>query len=173
LSKKYGTLAPELKAAFADEADSPVDLQVKIMELIIFHSSSFRLLETVKKKCPTYGYRLNYVPDLYDGLRGSYHGAELAYFFDNFDRMDIPYTEKNRSETQIIQNDWLQFVKTGAIEGRDRYDETGRITNYDAEITSIPFPKENLIRSLSGSSVFERVRRSYIANMKEEPTGKA
>ena len=173
LEKKYGELAPSLKAAIVSEAEGPVDLQVKIMELIIFHNSAYRLLETVKEKCPVYGYRLNYVPDLYDGLRGSYHGAELAYFFDNFDKMGIPYTEKNQRETQVIQNDWLQFVKTGSIEGRERYDETGHITNYDAEITSTPFPHEELLKELSGNPTFDRVRRSYITNRMGEPTGEA
>ena len=146
LAKQYGDIAPVLKEAFVSEAKGVVDLQVKIMELIIFHNSAYRLLETVKGKCPVYGYRLNFVPDLYRGRRGSYHGAELAYFFDNFDKMNIPYTDKNRQETEILQKDWLQFVRTGTIEGRERYDETGHITNYDAEITGIPFPKEDLLK---------------------------
>ena len=112
------------------------------------------------------------MPDLYDGLRGSYHGAELAYFFDNFDKMNIPYTKKNKMETAIIQKDWLQFVRNGVIEGRERYDETEHITNYDSDIKSIRFPKEELLKKLSDSDIFEKVRRSYILGMKEEPTGK-
>lgn len=173
MAKLYGPAAPMLKAAFAKESTGPVDLQVKILELIVFHHSAYRLLETVKGKCPVYGYRLNFVPDLYQGRRGSYHGAELAYFFANFDKMHIPYTDKNRRETEIIQRDWLQFVRTGAIAGRKRYDETGHITNYDSEITSIPFPKEELLKELSAADIFEKTRRSYVLRMKGEPTGKA
>ena len=86
--------------------------------------------------------------------------------------MNIPYTEKNRRETDIIQKDWLQFVRNGVIEGRERYDETGHITNYDSEIKSIRFPKEELLKKLSDSDIFENVRRSYISGMNEEPTGK-
>ncbi len=172
LTKKYGSLASMLKSAFVAEANGAVDLQVKIMELLVFHNSAYRLLETVKEKCPVYGYRLNFVPDLYNGRRGSYHGAELSYFFDNFDKVNIPYTKKNKMETAIIQKDWLQFVRNGIIEGRERYDETERITNYDTDIEAIRFPKVELLKKLSDSDIFENVRRSYISGMNEEPTGK-
>ena len=87
--------------------------------------------------------------------------------------MGIPYTDKNRRETAIVQNDWLQFVKSGEITGRSRYDQTGLITNYDAEISAIPFPKAELFEKMSESDVFDKARRSYITSMKEEPTGKA
>ena len=173
LEKKYGASAKLLKETVADESNGPVDLQVKIMELAVFHNSAYRMLEAIRQKCPAYGYRLNYVPDLYDGLRGSYHGAELVYFFDNFDKMNIPYTDKNRKETDIIQDDWLQFVKSGRIAGRSRYDETGLITNYAAKIDDIPFPKATLLEKMSETDVFDKARRSYIDGMKAEPTGKA
>lgn len=163
LSKKYGDLAGRLKEAFEAEASGPADLQVKIMEFLVFHHAAWYLLKQFKDICPVFAYRLNFVPDLYGGLRGSYHGAELAYFFDNFDKMGIPLTEKNRRETAILQKDWLAFVREGDIPGRPRFDKSSLITSYDREVTAIPFPKAELLDELEGSGIFERTWREYLS----------
>ena len=165
LREKYGVYAKKLKAAFEKDASGPVDIQTKIMELLVFHNSTYQMMKKFSEICPVYGYRLHYVPELYGGLRGSYHGAELALFFDNMDRMNIPVPEKNKKQTRILQTDWLAFVKTGEIPGRERFDETARITDYDEQITSIPFPFEELIEEVNAAGLCRKAREGYLETM--------
>lgn len=165
LRNKYGDFGNLLKAAFEKDATGPVDIQTKIMELLVFHNSSYQLMKYYSSKCPVYGYRMHYAPDLYKKLRGSYHGAELALFFDNMDKMNIPIPEENKLQTRILQKDWLEFIKTGVIPNRPRFDETGLITDYDDEITSVPFPNKDLIEKVNDAGLCERARCSYLETM--------
>ena len=64
LEKKYKEYGKELKDEIWSEAQSGIDLQVKIMELLVFHTSAFQMMEQISRKCPVYGYRLSYVPAL-------------------------------------------------------------------------------------------------------------
>ena len=171
LEKKYKECGKALKDEMRSEAQGGIDLQVKIMELLVFHTSAFRMMEQISRKCPVYGYRLNYVPALYKGLRGAYHGAELAYFFNNFDKMRIPVTEENKRQASIIQNDWIAFIKDGEIPNREKYNDNGKITCYNEKIKSIDFPHKEFIQELLKTDLPEQNRRSDIMNM-SEPTGK-
>ncbi|MCR5717053.1 MAG: carboxylesterase family protein [Lachnospiraceae bacterium] len=165
LSQKYGSYGTMLKDALTKESSDPVDLQTKIMELLVFHNSTYQMMKVFAEKMPVYGYRLHYVPALYHGLRGSYHGAELALFFDNMDQMHVPIPAENRQQTAILQNDWLSFIKTGQIPGRVRFDETSLITDYDTEITSIPFPHNDLIEIVQCAGLCQKARSDYQKSM--------
>ena len=165
LFKKYGKYGKILKNELKNESAGVIDLQIKIMELLIFHVSALKLMETISKKCPVYGYRLHYVPNLYKGIRGSYHGAELVYFFNNFDKMNILQSYKNRRQVDILQNDWLDFIKTGNIKDRELFNKREMITDYDKEVKTAAFPHKSLIHKLEESGLIDEVRRSYIKNM--------
>ncbi|ERK60021.1 hypothetical protein HMPREF1983_00375, partial [Gemella bergeri ATCC 700627] len=164
LFKKYGEFAEILENEFKMEATGVVDLQVQIMELFVFHSSTLFLMETLEKKCPVYGYRMNYVPNLYNGLRGSYHGAELAFFFGTIDKMNIQITDENRRAVISIQKDWIEFIKSGKIEGRPLFNETDKIILYDKEIKAVPFPHADLIHRTQNSGIADKLRKEYISN---------
>ncbi len=165
LRGKYGKYAGILKKTFEKDAAGPVDIQTKIMELLMFHNSSFQMMKKFARKCPVYGYRLHYAPALFKGVKGSCHGAEIALFFGNMDKMHIPVTEENKKQTEILQSDWLSFIKNGEIPGRDRYDKTGMITDYDDEITSIPFPDKKLIKRVNNAGLCRKAREEYLRNM--------
>lgn len=164
LSQKYGEFAEVLEAEFQSKANGIVDLQIQIMELLVFHSSALFLMETLGKKGNVYGYRMNYVPNLYNGLRGSYHGAELAFFFGTIDKMNIEITDEDRKATASLQKDWIEFIKYGKIEGRSLFNETGEITEYDKAIRSIPFPQADLIHLIQKSDIADKLRKEYISN---------
>ncbi|EPF31909.1 hypothetical protein HMPREF9194_02264 [Treponema maltophilum ATCC 51939] len=133
LLKKYGEFADSLESELKPEANGIVDLQIQIMELLVFHSSALFLMEKIGEKSPVYGYRMNYIPNLYNGLRGSYHGAELAFFFGTIDNMNIHITDENKAAVIAIQKDWIQFIKFGKIEGRPLFNKTGKITERHCE----------------------------------------
>ena len=164
LLKKYSEFAETLESEFKSEANGIVDLQIQIMELLIFHSSALFLMETLSKKCPVYGYRMNYIPHLYNGLRGSYHGAELAFFFGTIDKMNIPITDENRKAVISIQKDWIEFIRTGKMKDRTLFNETGKITEYDKDIRTIPFPHAHLIHHIQNSGIADKLRKEYIRN---------
>ncbi len=165
LEHKYGDYGAELKKAFERDSAGPVDIQTKIMELMVFHNSTYQLMKYFSKKCPVYGYRMHYAPELYGGLRGSYHGAELALFLDNMDKMNVSIPEENREQTKILQRDWLEFIKSGSIMGRQRFDETGLITDYDKEIRSIAFPEKELIEKVNTAGLCKKARGDYLETM--------
>lgn len=164
LLKRYGEFAKNLETELKAEAKDIVDLQIQIMELLVFHSSALFLMETIGKKSPVYGYRMNYIPNLYNGLRGSYHGAELAFFFGTIDKMNIDITDENKRATALIQKDWLEFVRSGKIYGRPLFNEKGEITEYDKEIRAIPFPHAKLIHQVQSSGIGDRLSKEYINN---------
>ena len=159
-----GEFADSLESELKPEANGIVDLQIQIMELLVFHSSALFLMEKIGEKSPVYGYRMNYIPDLYNGLRGSYHGAELAFFFVTIDNMNIHITDENKAAVIAIQKDWIQFIKFGKIEGRPLFNETGKITEYDKDIKTIPFPHANLIHHIQKSGIADKLRKEYIQN---------
>ena len=129
LLKKYGEFADSLESELKPEANGIVDLQIQIMELLVFHSSALFLMEKIGEKSPVYGYRMNYIPNLYNGLRGSYHGAELAFFFGTIDNMNIHITDENKAAVIAIQKDWIQFIKFGKIEGHPLFNEPEKLQN--------------------------------------------
>ncbi len=164
LFQKYGEFAEVLEAEFQSKATGIVDLQIQIMELLVFHSSALFLMETLGKKGNVYGYRINYVPNLYKGLRGSYHGAELAFFFGTIDKMNINITDENRKAVISLQKDWIEFIKKGKIKGYSLFNETGEIIEYDKEIRTIPFPQADLIHHIQKSGIADKLRKEYISN---------
>ena len=165
LYKKYNSYAEVLKSSFAPLSKDIIDLQMQIMELLVFHSSVLILLEEIGKKAPVYCYRMNYAPYLFKGLRGAYHGAELAFFFDNMHCLNIPKTKENEAAVRIMQSDLTEFVKSGKLKNRPNFRTTHRITEYDDNaVQEIAFPHEDLLLSLRKSGLDDAARASYIQN---------
>lgn len=134
------------------------------MELLVFHSSAYYLMEEIKKNSVVYGYRLNYEPNINDRKPGSYHGAELVYFFDNMDKMNTEITEEDKNAVINSQKDFIEFIKTGKIEKFQTYNESGKIIEYDKEVKEINFPHEELIKEIINSGIADKVREDYINN---------
>lgn len=164
LEKRYGELSLPLQLALEPEAENPVDLQMKILELGLFHSVSYKLVQKFAEKNPVYAYRFCYVPNLYNGLRGAYHGAEVAMFFHNLDKMNIYITEENKQEMEWVTEDWLSFVKTGKIPQREHYQEKQEIILYDGAPHMMAFPHAELIEKLLQSDVYETSFAKFLEN---------
>lgn len=163
LKKRYGAYAEVLRRAFEGESEDVVDLQIKISEALIFHYSVWHLLHVYGEKSPVYGYRLNYVPNLYGGLRGAYHGAEAAIFFDNLDKMKIEITEENRRQSEKLQEDWLTFMRTGRIPGAEPYRTSGKIISYEGEgAVLLDFPHADLMTRLDETDLPARQAAEFM-----------
>ncbi len=164
LREHYGSYVEYLKEEFKSESADIIDLQIKILEALVFHNSVYNLMNIYSEKSPVYGYRMEYVPNLYKGLRGAYHGVEVALFFDNLDKMKIEITEENRKQTERLQRDWLSFIKTGKILSADTYNSSGKIILYrgtEAEMTD--FPHADFFRSINKTDLPEKMMEKFLA----------
>ncbi|MED5966370.1 carboxylesterase family protein [Streptococcus anginosus] len=164
LREKYGDLSTDLKEELASEAKDILDLQIQIMELLVFHSSAYYLMEEIKKNSRVYGYRLNYAPNICERRLGAYHGAELVYFFDNMDKMNVEITKEDRENIINSQMDFVEFIKTGKISNFNTYNENGQIIEYDKVKRQIDFPHKELVRKVIKSGIADRLRKEYISN---------
>ena len=66
---------------------------------------------------------MNYVPNIWNGLRGAYHCAELPYIFGTIQDIGIKLTKENLKQMEIIQRDWVEFIKYGFISKRESFNE--------------------------------------------------
>lgn len=164
LAAHYGIYAPRLKAAFGPEAENPADLQIKILEALVFHYSVLQLMQIYAQKSPVYGYRLHYVPHLYGGRRGAYHGAEVALFFDNLDKMKIKISEENRRQSRKLQEDWLAFLQYGQIPAADTYNRSGQIISYRGTTAYMSdFPHAALLNEIGESQLPAMMMENFLA----------
>ena len=149
-----------------DEAGAGiVGLQIAMMELVVFHGAALSLMDAFSRHTRVHGYRFAGVPKVYGGRPGSYHGAEVAFFFNTLDRMRIRVPDQDRALVRALQRDWLAFVREGAIPGAPAFVPADpRITAYhqDGTVATAPFPHAGLLRDLEGTDLSDRVIGAYM-----------
>ena len=139
-----------------------IQMQFKMMETF-FHVMALRELKLYSKSAPCYGYRMNFVPNIWNGLRGAYHCAELPFIFGTIRDIERTPTEKNLWQAELLQNDWIAFMKEGSIPGREPFGENGKITLYEErEAKPIDFPQREIIEELEDSGLFTKIMRSFM-----------
>ena len=161
----YGEHGRRIAVALRHEADGLVDLQTRMMELVVFHGAALDLMKGFSRFTTVHGYRFEGVPRVYGGRPGSYHGAEIAFFFGNLDRMRIPITEEDAAVAGAVQRDWLAFIRDGAIPGRPAFDRGDpRLTRYraDGAVETVAFPHADLLGDLEGTDLAASVVDSYM-----------
>lgn len=162
----YGEAGTRLAEAIRPTAKDLPDLQFKIIEIPMFHASVLKALERFAKKTDAYGYRVNYVPGFWNGIRGAYHCAELPLFFGTVREIpDIPKAamERNLRQSEVLQNDWIAFMKTGALPGEEAFAVSEQIRIYDGTgYEDRPFPQKDEIRDVYDSDLFERLRKDFM-----------
>ncbi|HHT25444.1 MAG TPA: carboxylesterase family protein [Clostridiaceae bacterium] len=159
---KYGQdgliLADELRKKYQDITK----VQFKMMEMF-FHVTALREMKLYSNLAPCYGYRLNFVPNIWNGLRGAYHCAEFPFIFGTLHDIDMTVTEKNLVQMEILQNDWIAFIKNGNIPGREPFGKNGKITLYEGtEAQLIDFPQREIIEKLQDSGLFSKIAKSFM-----------
>ena len=162
VEKMFGPRAGEIAEALRPEADDVADLQIKMMELVMFHGPALNLMDRFSRFTDIYGYRFEYIPQLYRGLRGAFHGAEVAMFFDNLDRMNVPINDENNFGITTIQQDWLSFLYEGVIRERSYFDSEDTITHYRGQPKDIDFPHADLLRDLEGTDLATQLFNTFM-----------
>ena len=160
--EKYGEeglfLAEELHKKYSDIAK----VQFKMLEMF-FHVRALQELKHYSDVGLCYGYRMNFVPNIWDGLRGAYHCAELPFIFGTIQDIEKNPTEKNLWQMELLQNDWVAFMKDGNIPSREPFGENGKITLYEErEAKLIDFPLREIIEELEETGLFAKLMNSFM-----------
>ena len=160
----YGEEGTRLAEAIRPLAKDLPDLQFKMIEIPMFHASVLKTLEHFSAGTNAYGYRMNYVPAVWNGLRGSYHCAELPFFFGTIrDMKDTPVTEENLKQAEVLQDDWIHFMKTGELSGGEAFGISEKIRIYDGSgYADRPFPQKEEIREVYDSDLFDRLQKDFM-----------
>ena len=160
--KQYGEAGVILADKLKKQYPSLVEMQFKMMEMP-FHATALRELKQYSAKAPCYGYRMNFMPNIWNGLRGAYHCAELPFIFGTIKDVDYTVTPENIKQTEILQNDWVAFIKQGIVPGRDIFGDTGKITLYEStQALSIDFPQRKTIESLQDTGIFTKISKNFM-----------
>ena len=162
----YGEAGTRLAETIRPSAKDLPDLQFKMIEIPMFHASVLKALERFAKKTDTYGYRMNYVPGFWKGIRGAYHCAELPLFLGTIrDIPDIPKEAmaRNLQQSEVLQNDWVAFMKTGVLPGGEGFAVSEKIRVYEGTGSrDIPFPHKEQIRAVYDSDLFDRLQKDFM-----------
>ena len=160
----YGEAGTRLAEALRPTAKDLPDLQFKMIEIPMFHASVLKALERFAKKTKAYGYRMNYVPAIWGGLRGAYHCAELPFIFGTIrDIRDTPVTEQNLKQCDALQNDWIAFMKTGALPGGEAFADSETIRIYAGTgFEDLPFPQKEEVRAVYDGDLFDRLQKDFM-----------
>jgi para-nitrobenzyl esterase len=162
LQRDFGALFDEVTGAFPLSGDV-VDTQFKIMELLIFHTEAYQLLEHLSAHTHVTGYRFGYRPNLYNEKRGSYHGSEVAMFFNNLYRMHIKVRQQDMADVRRLQEEWLGWIHNRST--LPLYNEKKHIRYYENHgVASGPFPMAGLIDKLKETDIPATMLRSYMKN---------
>ena len=162
----YGEAGTHLAEAIRPTAKDLPDLQFKMIEIPMFHASVLKSLERFARKTEAYGYRMNYVPGFWKGIRGAYHCAELPLFFGTIrDIPDIPKEAMavNLRQSELLQNDWIGFMKTGALPGAEAFAVSEKIRIYEGTgFEDLPFPQKEEVRAVYDSDLFDRLKEDFM-----------
>ncbi len=166
-SENFGENGAKIVEVLLSKYQDVIKAQFKIMELP-FHVSALRELKSYSKNNICYGYRMNFIPNIWNGLRKAYHCAELPYIFGTIQDIDFYITEENLKQMKIIQNDWLEFIKNGKIKNHQSFKENGKISLYEnTEIKLIDFPLRELIEDLQDSGIFKKIMKMFMKGRDE------
>lgn len=160
--QRYGEVGLRFAKELRKEYPNLIQMQFKMMETF-FHVMALQDMKHYSKLASCYGYRMNFVPNIWNGLRGAYHCAELPFIFGTIQDIGQKPTEKNLLQMEILQNDWIAFMKTGTIPNREPFGENGKITLYeDKETKLIDFPQRAIIEELMDTDLFTRIMKSFM-----------
>ena len=106
---------------------------------------------------------MNFVPNAWRGLRKAYHCAELPFIFGTIEDTDYKPSRENLLQTEILQKDWIEFIKTGGISGREKFSENGRITLYEGTSAEmVDFPIRELIEEAQKTDLLDRIQSAFM-----------
>lgn len=160
--KSYGLDGLKLAKELRKTNPGLTQMQFKMMEMP-FHVTALQEIKDFSTKAPCYGYRMNFIPNIWNGLRGAYHCAELPFIFGTIRDIVKPITEENKLQMNIMQGDWIAFIKDGVIPKREHFGVGEKITLYEGlDGRMVEFPQREIIEELQGTGLFSKIMLSFM-----------
>lgn len=121
--KRYGDKANAvLKLYPCDTNSEAVKSQLDIArdQLFTWQMNTWAKLQSKTGKSKVYYYYFDKVqpgPSKFRKL-GAYHSSEIAYAYNNLDKLDLPYTDADKELSDIMSSYWINFATTGNPNGK-------------------------------------------------------
>lgn len=134
LSASFSDATSSIKAAYSDElAASPLDarkqistdnsfiLSARLWGRLVQQRGSNAFVYYFTREPPVFRLYVPSAPDLYnDGGRrhfGAYHSGELAYVFDNLDKVGVGWDDDDHKLAELMADYWVSFARDGNPNG--------------------------------------------------------
>lgn len=116
--KTYGDMTNDLLKLYPADTDSQAvkaQLEIPRDQLFTWQMNTWAKLQSKTGKSKAYYYYFDRVqpgPSRFMEL-GAYHSAEIAYAYNNLDKVNLPYTEVDRNLSDVMSSYWVNFAATG------------------------------------------------------------
>lgn len=120
----FGNYKEEASAAYDSDgtADFAKMLTLVNTDKVWAEPARFTARAFASKSIPVYTYLFSYVPQsMKDRMKyGAAHGSEIPFVFGNLiERNGVPFDEKDREVSKMLNAYWVNFAKTGSPNGKD------------------------------------------------------
>ena len=66
-------------------------------------------------------------------------------------------------KSELLQNDWIGFMKTGALPGAEAFAVSEKIRIYEGTgFEDLPFPQKEEVRAVYDSDLFDRLKEDFM-----------
>lgn len=120
--KTYGDKAKELFKLYPFNTDSQAakaQREIARDQLFTWQMNTWAKLQSRTGKSKVYYYYFDKVqpgPSRFREL-GAYHSSEIAYAYNNLDKVDLPYAEVDKNLSDVMSSYWINFAKSGNPNG--------------------------------------------------------
>ena len=153
INKTYGAFANNFYHLFLADNDKESiksELKSSTTQWFAWHMHTWAGLQSSKGKSKVYYYYFNKIQPGSSGMRalGAYHSSEIAYAYNNLNKVDLPYTSADRKLSNIMSSYWLNFARTGNPNGSGLPDwesynlKTDQVMQLGDSIRMIPTPNK-------------------------------
>lgn len=120
----FGNYKEEASAAYDSDgtADFAKMLTLVNTDKVWAEPARFTARAFASKSIPVYTYLFSYVPQsMKDRMKyGAAHGSEIPFVFGNLiERNGVPFDEKDKEVSKMLNAYWVNFAKTGSPNGKD------------------------------------------------------
>ncbi|MBW4079793.1 carboxylesterase/lipase family protein [Paenibacillus sp. S150] len=122
IGERFGDLADEVLKLYPSDSDSDAQkaqLDISTDKLFTWQMNTWAKLQSKTGESEIYSYYFDKVqpgPARFREL-GAYHSAEIAYAYNNLDKIALPYTNADKSLSDIMSSYWINFAETGDPNG--------------------------------------------------------
>ena len=153
INKTYGSFANNFYQLFPADNDKESiksELESGTTQWFAWHMHTWAGLQSSKGKSKVYYYYFNKIQPGSSGMRalGAYHSSEIAYAYNNLNKVDLMYTSSDYRLSDTMSLYWLNFARSGNPNGSGLPDwesyniKTDQVMQLGDSIRMIPTPNK-------------------------------